>query len=138
MQGGRPNGPAYYRAVAQSAPRKPLLEALDRIDSEPIPPGTTAATRLAVDLGCGGGTDTVELLRRGWRVIAIDVEPQALEVLLARPDLVGADGLQTIRGELKATTWPSVDLVNASLSLPFLAPDAFEVVWQRIIHTLAP
>src|ERR1700690_3155708 len=39
--------------------------------------------RLVVDLGCGAGRDARELLRAGWRVIAVDREPGALEALSA-------------------------------------------------------
>jgi tellurite methyltransferase len=134
MEVGRPNWPAYYQAVAKAAPRKPLLEALERIEAEP----ESSEARQAVDLGCGGGTDTVELLRRGWRVLAIDAEARAIAVLLARPDISGIDRLQTVRSELQTTTWPPADLVNASLCLPFLAPHAFGEVWQRIVGSLLP
>jgi trans-aconitate methyltransferase len=41
----------------------------------------------AVDLGCGAGRDTAELLRRGWRVLAIDAEAEAIRRLLERRDL---------------------------------------------------
>jgi tellurite methyltransferase len=128
------NWPAYYEAVANAKPRRPLLEALDRIECSPNSP----EGRQAVDLGCGGGTDTVELLRRGWRVLAIDAEPRAIEILLTRPDLTARDNLQTVTSELQATTWPKVDLVNASLSLPFLPPHAFDTVWSRIVDSLEP
>jgi hypothetical protein len=33
---------------------------------------------------------------------------------------------------------PPCDLVNASLSLPFLAPTAFHAAWRRIMAALAP
>ncbi|MEJ1932020.1 class I SAM-dependent methyltransferase [Nostoc sp. NIES-2111] len=38
----------------------------------------TDAPRFAVDLGCGDGRDTVELLRRGWRVLGIDGAQEAI------------------------------------------------------------
>jgi SAM-dependent methyltransferase len=39
-----------------------------------LPPG------LAVDLGCGSGRDAVALAAHGWRVVAIDRLPEALEM----------------------------------------------------------
>ncbi|MDP8911225.1 MAG: class I SAM-dependent methyltransferase, partial [Actinomycetota bacterium] len=62
-----------YYAAAGDAPRSTLLDALDRFAAE----GKEAG--LAVDLGCGAGRDTAELLRRGWRVVAVDGEPEAIE-----------------------------------------------------------
>ena len=69
---------AYYETLRERPPRRTLITALDRFG-----PGATGS--LAVDLGCGDGRDVVEMLRRGWRVVAIDAEPEALRQLQARP-----------------------------------------------------
>jgi len=127
-----PDWPAYYCAVARAGPRASLLAALDGFAREP--PETAAG--LAVDLGCGGGTDTVELLRRGWRVLAIDAEPHAIEFLRQRGDLTNVARLQTQVSRLQHASWPPADLVNASLVLPFLPPEAFMDVWARIVSSL--
>ncbi len=49
----------------------------------------------AIDLGCGGGRDAVFLAAAGWRVVAVDVLPDALDIgrdlaarYLDRPDAV--------------------------------------------------
>ena len=34
----------------------------------------------AVDLGCGSGADTIALLKRRWRVLAIDGEAEAIDI----------------------------------------------------------
>ena len=68
----------YYDASGDD-PRKTLLAAVERF----------AAPGLAVDLGCGTGRDTVELLRRGWHVVAIDSEEEAISRLHAK---TGDDG----------------------------------------------
>lgn len=36
----------------------------------------------AIDIGCGAGIETSDLLRRGWRVIAIDQEPSSIAAVL--------------------------------------------------------
>nr|WP_312508672.1 class I SAM-dependent methyltransferase [Pseudomonas luteola] len=41
-------------------------------------------TGVALDLGCGTGRDTLELLARGWDVIAVDAQAEALERLSIR------------------------------------------------------
>ncbi|MEK9661372.1 MAG: class I SAM-dependent methyltransferase, partial [Alphaproteobacteria bacterium] len=66
---------SYYRKTGERPPRATLLAALDRFDAEPASPDR----RLAVDLGCGSGRDVVEMLRRGWRVLAIDAEQAAVD-----------------------------------------------------------
>jgi SAM-dependent methyltransferase len=91
---------------------------------------------LAVDLGCGGGTDTVELLRRGWRVLAVDAEPHAIEFLRHRSDLTNIARLETHVCRVEHASWPPPHLINASLMLPFLTPDVFDDVWSRIVSSL--
>jgi tellurite methyltransferase len=68
---------AYYEKLRERPPRRTLITALDRF-------GPAAAGSLAVDLGCGDGRDVVEMLRRGWRVVAVDAEPEALKQLQER------------------------------------------------------
>jgi tellurite methyltransferase len=120
-----PDWSAFYDAVAERPPHDTLLGALDRFDA----PG------LAVDLGCGDGRDTVELLRRGWNVVAIDGEAEAIARLRAR---VGDQGerLETAVARFEEASWPDAALVNSSFALPFCAPEAFEAVWSRVRASL--
>ena len=120
-----------YYAAAGEAPRETLLQALDAFEAAGRPPGQ------AVDLGCGAGRDTFELLRRGWRVIAVDAEPAAIGLLLDNPDAAAAEGrLETAVTRFADARWPEADLVNASVSLPFCRPDEFERTWARIVGSL--
>ena len=120
-----------YYAAAGDDPRETLLVALEHFDSEGV-------TGFAVDLGCGTGRDTAELLRRGWRVLAIDSQTEALERLLARDDLGdgGLDRLETQVASFDDATWPAADLVSSSYSLPFCPPDRFDGMWSRIVESL--
>src|SRR6185312_5008202 len=88
----------YYERTAGRPPRRTLLAALAGFPSAP--------GRVAVDLGCGDGRDTVELLRRGWSVLAIDAEPAAIARLHARPDLPDPAALTTRVGRFEDATWP--------------------------------
>lgn len=124
---------AYYEKTGGRPPRETLVFALDRFDAEPV-----NRQRFAVDLGCGSGRDTIELLRRGWRVLAIDAEPAAIGKLTARDDLPpGVDLIGRI-GRFETATWPKCDLVNSSFALPLMAPADFPGVWQRIVESLRP
>jgi SAM-dependent methyltransferase len=118
----------YYEATAGRPPRRTLLSALDRFDP--------AGPRRAVDLGCGDGRDTIELLRRGWAVIAIDAAPVALDRLKARPDLPPGAKLDAVCGKFETTEWPAVDLVNASFCLPLCPPGLFPALWRKITASL--
>jgi tellurite methyltransferase len=128
-----PNWATYYEAVAGRPPRETLLKALENFAAEP----STHQARFAVDLGCGDGRDTVELLRRGWRVLAIDGEPQAFDRLLDQP--IPDHQLQTQLIKFETLTLPpAIDLINASFCLPFCPPANFPTLWQTIVTALKP
>jgi SAM-dependent methyltransferase len=121
---------AYFDAVAGLPARETLITALDRFDREGQPPG------LAVDLGCGEGRDTLELLRRGWRVLAIDNQAEAIERLRSR--LPEADGprLETAVARYEDAVWPPCELVNASFSIPHTEPSAFPGIWSKVAQSI--
>ena len=119
--------------AAGAEPRGTLLLALERhaaeANEEPEP--------FAVDLGCGAGRDSLELLRRGWRVLAVDAHPEALRRLRAQAtNLQLAARLQTLQSSFEAASWPATRLLNASFALPFCAPDCFDDLWRRIVASL--
>jgi SAM-dependent methyltransferase len=122
---------AYYDATTGRPPRRTLLAAVGAFPS-------AETSRFAVDLGCGQGRDTVELLRRGWRVLAIDAAPTALERLRARPDLPAGAALETRCARFEEAEWPAADLVNASFALPICPPARFPALWRRIVGSLRP
>lgn len=128
-----PDWTRFYRATQGRPPRETLLRALDLLEAE-APPG------LAIDLGCGAGRDTCELLRRGWRVLAIDGEAEALDRLVGRHDLPHRCRLETRlqRFEDPAFVLPACRLVNASFSIPFLPEPAFRRLWTQVFSALEP
>ena len=116
----------YYNAVANRPPRKTLLTALTACKN----PG------LAIDLGCGNGRDTVEILRHNWQVLAIDQEPEAIKSLLARFNL-DIPQLTTQIARFEELQLPqNVDLINASFSLPFCSREVFPSLWNQIFNSL--
>ncbi|WP_035984797.1 class I SAM-dependent methyltransferase [Leptolyngbya sp. KIOST-1] len=131
----------YYQAVEGRPPRPTLIRALEQVaqDADPLP-------QFAVDLGCGDGRDTVALLREGWRVLAIDGEPEAIARLRQRDDWVGKAWPKANRTYLETrvqrfedlTLPPDLSLINASFCLPFCPPGHFAHLWEEIVVALAP
>lgn len=127
----------YYKAVANRPPRDTLLAALTFFEQD-IP---NAKSKTAIDLGCGDGRDTIELLRRGWNVIAIDGEQEAIARLLQRSDInfYNPELLQTRIAKFENIELPSkANLINASFSLPFCEPKIFPELWNKIVSGLIP
>jgi SAM-dependent methyltransferase len=132
--------PAYFRAVSEKPPRDTLVRALDHFESRG---GSESGGGSALDLACGEGRDTRELLRRGWRVTAVDSHPLGLELLRSSIAFEQQDRLTTLcmrMEDLPRSPLASgrFDLVNASFALPFCHPDSFPAVWQTIVNLLAP
>ena len=122
---------AYYDKLRDRPPRRTLLAALDRF-------GATSAGALALDLGCGDGRDTIEMLRRGWRVIAVDAEPEALRQLQARALPPNSDVTPVIARLEEVPVPLGVQLINSSFAMPLCEPEAFRDLWGRIREGLPP
>jgi SAM-dependent methyltransferase len=159
MQGaqGAENWTAYFDAVAGLPPRDTLLKALELYESErnrdregagghadpsrlasPLVHARGSVIPFGIDLGCGDGRDTLELLRRGWRVLAIDGSADGIARLQSRVPPEHAPNLQTHIGLFEAAPLPRADLINASFSIPHCAPTDFPPMWTRIVEALSP
>lgn len=120
----------YYQAQNDRPPRPLLLAAIDRF-------GATTGLQ-AIDLGCGEGTDTLALLRQGWRVLAIDEQPEAIARLNAQIPTDLHAQLQTQTVAFEAVTLPLADLIYAGFSLPFCRPTYFAALWATLVNALPP
>lgn len=120
---------AYYQQLRDRPPRKTLLAALDAF-------GKTPRDARVIDLGCGDGRDVIEELRRGWNVVAVDAEPEALRQLQERPLPPGSD-VTPVNARLEEVPIPlGVQLVNSSFAMPLCEPGAFRRTWERIREAL--
>lgn len=133
--GDRPiNWREYYEKTGTRPPRETLLFALDRFDEEGLAP----ELKLAADLGCGNGRDTIEILRRGWQVLAVDAEQDAIDGLRAREEVTPDSPLEMQVSRFEDLELPERMLVNSSFALPLVAPQDFPDVWDGILSALLP
>lgn len=128
--------PGYFKAVEGGSPRQTLLDALRLFDEDESFDSTNG---FAIDLGCGEGRDTAKLLRHGWTVFATDGHPDAIDLLLARDDLLHTERLTTqVATFEELDALPKADLVSASFSLPFCTPDHWDRVWKLVTGAIKP
>jgi SAM-dependent methyltransferase len=119
--------PSYYEALTGRGSRPLLRAAIERFGP------SAGAGRHAIDLGFGDGTETEELLRQGWSVLAIDSEPESKALLEQRiPSELRGQLRIEITGFEDVEALPSADLIYSGVSLPFCRPDAFPRLWSTI------
>lgn len=148
---GEADWPAYFEAVAGKPPRETLVFALDRFDEEFGHAKDTGGVRepcpchpdavgVALDLGCGEGRDTLEMLRRRWCVLAVDSHPEGIERLKAKVPREVEGLVRTGVETFEEMPLPPgmFDLVNASFSIPHCRPADFPGIWERIRASIKP
>ncbi|MCL1592951.1 MAG: class I SAM-dependent methyltransferase [Actinomycetia bacterium] len=107
----------FLEATTSRGPLEYFHSAMEFVD------GNRGKGRQAIDLGCGGGADTRGLLARGWRVLAVDAEPEARRMLELRTPDAHRERLEIMIGQFHAVLLPPADLVYAQFSLPFAGDD---------------
>ena len=119
----------YYESQGDRAPRDLLTSTLDAFG-----PGA----RDAIDLGCGTGIETVAILRRGWRVFAVDAEQVGIDRLLVRTSPQERERLHAEVGSIEDAELPTADLVWAGYSLFFIPPQRFATTWGNVRASVRP
>lgn len=155
--------PGYFVAVANKPARETLIKALELFEHAAAADSGVGSWMTAVDIGCGEGRDTRELLRRragrakaagpSWRVLATDGSANGLEIL--QESLTPSERIRVQLAQCRMEDLPRVyargvrvggvprqvkrvDLVNASFSLPFCKPAALPRVWAWIDGLIRP
>jgi len=128
---------AYYQKVEKRPPRALFQALMQARAADHLPPG------LAIDLGCGDGTETFALLEAGWSVLAVDQSPDAIQRVKQGAHPNHRARLQTQQATFDQAALPPAqaagcDLIYAGLSLPFCPPAQFPDLWQKIRQALQP
>ncbi|MFK7759062.1 MAG: trans-aconitate 2-methyltransferase [Phycisphaerales bacterium] len=132
----RRDWPAYFDRIEGKPPRQTLLTALANAGEV-----STESPPLAVDLGCGSGRDTLILLEHGYKVWAQDSSQDGLQRSRARKPIqqaIDQSKAQLIQADFQDLAIPNASLVNASFSLPFCPPAAFDQLWESINDSIQP
>jgi SAM-dependent methyltransferase len=129
---GGPDWADYYAAEAGRPPRPLLAAVLGRWQQAGNEPG------FAIDLGCGDGADTFELLRQGWAVLAIDRQPAAIALAERNVSELDRSRLQTRVADFTALPLPAADLIDCGWSLPHCPAARFASTWHTIRAAIRP
>ncbi|MCS5711572.1 methyltransferase domain-containing protein [Candidatus Berkiella aquae] len=126
---------AYFKAKLRDPPTGFIVDGLNAIQQN-------SPNKIALDLGCGVGHETLQLLQRGYQVVAVDSQAEAFEYMKQQPNILQYQGnLRTIVStfeKLPFSELPQVDLVIASFALPFMKTQDFNPTWQKIVEKIKP
>ena len=124
--------PGYFQSVLGKGARETLVAALDAFGTEGFNAG------FGVDIAAGEGRDTLEMLRRGWKVVATDGHPEAFPLLWSRVPPEWKPRLTAHEVDFAEMAVPECDLVNASFALPFCKREHLTGLWERIVAAIRP
>ncbi|CAH7014191.1 SAM-dependent methyltransferase [Vibrio chagasii] len=89
---------------------------------------------VAIDCGCGTGSDIAFLEQQGNQVYGFDVNPDSISICR---DRFGQKALVEIsQSAFEDYDYPKAGLVIANSSLFFAEPNQFDQTWQRIIDSI--
>jgi SAM-dependent methyltransferase len=120
----RPQIKTYYDATEQSETREDLKVAVNLIGD----------SKVAIDCGCGSGSDIAFLLANEFRVYAFDIEEDSIARCKNR--FKGNENIFLNLDSFDTFIYPKASLVVADASLFFCPPNKFDEVWTKIYECL--
>lgn len=116
----------YFDATEHRDTRNDLKTAVELVEGP----------RIAIDCGCGAGSDIAFLRDKGFVVHAFDIEPEAIARCQKR---FGGDDKVTLSQDSFSTfQYPNASLIVADASLFFCPEHEFDEVWSKINQSLHP
>lgn len=97
--------------------------------------GIVGEPKVAIDCGCGAGSDIAFLRANGFIVYAFDVELESVE--RCRRRFGGDDKVILAHASFSSYTYPAASLVCADASLFFCPEQEFDHVWFMINESLS-
>jgi len=114
----------YYDSTKDSKVRPDLLLAIEHVD-EP---------KVAIDCGCGAGSDIEQLIKHGFKVYGYDLEEESISRCKERFE--NNSNVILSRDSFATFDYPRASLVLADASLFFCPKDEFDYVWRKIYACL--
>ncbi len=116
----------YFDSTANRETRDDLRLAVKLVDGP----------KIAIDCGCGAGSDIAFLRAKGFLVHAFDIESESI----ARCRKRFSDDRNVLLSQDTFSTfdYPSASMILADASLFFCSEDEFGEVWRKVTESLLP
>ena len=85
----------------------------------------------AIDLGSGAGRDTIALIKKGWKVLAIDKEDTE-EIIRKHLTDEEQKKMKFLNAKFGRMDIPKTKLIVANYSLSFSKRELFNEIWKKI------
>jgi len=115
---------AYYAETANRETRPDLVFAASLVEGN----------KIAIDCGCGAGSDIAYLRKEGFIVYAFDIEEESIKICTER--FKGDENIFLSQNSFSSFHYPESTLVVADASLFFCLETEFEKVWNKIYNSL--
>ena len=92
--------------------------------------------KIAIDCGCGAGSDIAFLRTQGFLVYAFDIEAESIARCKKR--FRHDSKVHLSQSAFNTFNYPSASLIVADASLFFCPENEFNGVWRKITHALLP
>ena len=90
--------------------------------------------KIAIDIGCGTGSDTAYILKLGYQVHSFDINPDSTAICVER---FSNNPLVTItESSFESFEYPKCGVVIGNSSLFFAEPIQFKVTWESIVESI--
>lgn len=115
-----------WRSYYEKALAKPHLKRTEFVCSL-----NQSTSKVAIDCGCGVGSDMEFLSQHGYRVYGFDINSDSIEICEER----FADNplVDVTNASFEQFQYPKAGIVLANSSLFFADPSQFESVWHKIV-----
>lgn len=91
--------------------------------------------KVAIDCGCGAGSDIEYLERQGFHVYGFDINPDSIALCQTR--FSTKSSVKVSVSSFESFDYPTSGIVIANSSLFFAASNQFEASWNSITSTIA-
>ena len=89
----------------------------------------------AIDLGCGSGNETVYMIKRGIKVLAIDRQLNQ-DLILNRLSEEEKNLISFKQSSFENIELPKTQILTAFFSIPFCNPSNFDKLWNKIYNAI--